>query len=132
MGASQPRADPPEELRSAIENALAALICASATEELDRALAIARAAVDHAQLRSDRLAEAMALITVADVLLESDPAAAREARLLARRLAIDVGDAFWELTATYTLAEQAVVCAGLGRCIDRVRGLQRADRGARP
>ena len=69
---------------------------------------IARAAVDHAQLRSDRLAEAMALITVANVLLESDPAVAREARRSARRLAVDAGDAFWEMMATYTLAEQAV------------------------
>jgi predicted ATPase len=101
---------PPEELRSAIENAFAALIIRSASSELDRALAlaIARSAVDHAQLRRDRLAEAMALITVADILIEADPDVAREARRSARRLAIAAGDAFWQMTATYTLAEQAL------------------------
>ena len=99
---------PPDELRAAVENALAALILTTSGDaETEQALELARAAVDHARAQHDPPGEAAALITVGNILVEADPAGARDAWLSARRLAADNGELWWQLTATFVLAQGA-------------------------
>jgi hypothetical protein len=75
----------------------------------EQALEIVRAAIDHARAQRDHLGEVMALITLGNILREIDPAGAREAWLSARQLAAENDEYWWQLTATYVLAQGAAM-----------------------
>jgi len=99
------RLGPPADVLPETENALAAL-----TDLTFGAggMPIARAAVEHARERGDRLAEVMSLITLGNILVNSDPAEAHAAHLAAREFAAQIGDPWWELTARVVLLQEGV------------------------
>jgi hypothetical protein len=51
----------------------------------------------------------MALITLGNILQDTDPSASREATLSARRLAAEIGERWWASTAAVVLAQYAVM-----------------------
>ena len=123
-------AEPPDDLRPLVENALASVILQSVDDAgYPAAVELARSALVHARTNRDRVAETMSLITLGNIFTTSDPDAARGHHLEAREIAAEIANAWWQLTATVVLAESAAnrrewadASAWLGACRDLLGG----------
>ena len=100
------RLGPPADLLPEAENALAAL---TGLFSPGVGVPIALAAVAHAREREDTLAEVMSLITLGNMVSNSeDRIEANELHVAARELAAQIDERWWELTAAVVLLQVAV------------------------